>query len=119
MDPTSFTNSMNELTIVFMRNDSRRSVTFFKSKCRWVRISFEGDVVHRPLCMETQCHAFPKNPCTPLMPLSFHSASSSGGPTNSSYIRSESQPKSRTRPSGLTTLPFDLDIFSALPLLPM
>src|SRR5262245_9841886 len=52
------------------------------------------------------------------MPLSFHSASNSGGPTKSSYMRSESQPNSSTRSSGLTTLPFDFDIFSAFPLLP-
>src|SRR6516162_8143515 len=82
-------------------------------------MAFDAEAAHCPLWIETQCQALRRNPCTPLMPLSLHSASSSGGPTNNSYIRSESHPNSRTSSSGLTTFPLDFDIFSALPLLPM
>src|SRR5437867_1131994 len=119
IEVTSFVNSINELTMVFMRNVSRRSVTFFTSKCRWMSICLEDELVHWPLYIQTQCQARLRNRCTPSIPRLLHSASSSGGPTNNSYMRSESQPKSRTSPSGVTTFPFDLDIFSAFPLLPM
>ena len=54
----------------------------------------EGVADQRSLCMVTQCQARFKKRWTPSIPLSFHSASSSGGPTKSSYMRNESQPNS-------------------------
>ena len=57
-------------------------------------------------------HSRARKSWQPLAPLSNHSASCSGGPRKSEYIRTVSAPKRSTSSSGEITLPFDLAILA-------
>ncbi|CAI8212526.1 MAG: Uncharacterised protein [Flavobacteriaceae bacterium] len=90
--------------------------TFFMVLCNTLRASLLAGVCEILKSSSgpawNRRHNFFKKLCTPDIPAVFHGFACSNGPKNISYIRRVSAPYWRQISSGLTTLYFDLDIFS-------
>src|SRR5690606_2302961 len=82
--------------------------------CNDLYISLVGSssVMFKPLSSKYNLHNFLRKPKTPVIPAVFQGFACSKGPKNISYKRNVSAPYSSQISSGLTTLYFDLDIFS-------
>ena len=110
----SFTQIINWLTDVLKEKLVISSPTFLMVLCKVFKLSFDGSlsVTIKPWSSKYKRQSFLRKPKTPVIPAVFHGLACSSGPRNISYKRSVSAPYSLQISSGLTTLYFDLDIFS-------
>ena len=107
---------MNWDTEVLKEKRSISSVIFLMVLCNAFSSAAVGASSVTMLCSvcssKNKRHNFFRKRCTPSIPLVSQGLLISIGPRNISYIRNVSAPYSFTISSGLTTLYFDLDIFS-------